>query len=102
MTSSVMSLMLSSVMSLMMSSGMTSLVMRFISLHQKQMLNIHILKAALPASRLLSTLSGLANAPIGGMPPGEVWMVFLDTLWMLFSPQPFVDFKNGTTWDWLD
>ena len=37
-------------------------------------------------SRLLSTLGGLANSPVGGMPPGEVRSGFLDTPQMLFSP----------------
>ena len=72
MTSSVMSMMMSSVTSLMMSSCMTSSVMCPITQHQKQTFHIHILRARPPRSRLLSTLGGLANSPVGGMPPGEV------------------------------
>ena len=71
--------------SLMMSSGMTSSVMCPITLHQKQTFHIHILRARAPRSRQLSTLGGLANPPVGGMPPGEVRLGFLDTSQMLFS-----------------
>ena len=93
MMSLAMSLMMSSVKLLMMSSGMTSSVMCPITLHQKQMFHIPILRARPPGSRLLSTLGGLANSPIGGMPPGEVWLGFLDNLRMLFSSRNFADFK---------
>ena len=79
MTSSVMSMMMSSVTSLMMSSCMTSSVMCPVTQRQKQTFHNHILRARPPRSRLLSTLGGLANSPVGGMPPGEVWSGFLDT-----------------------
>ena len=85
MTSSVMSMMMSSVTSLMMSSCMTSSVTCPITQHQKQTFHIHILRARPARSRLLSTLGGLANSPVGGMPPGEVQSGFLDTPQMLFS-----------------
>ena len=84
-TSSVMSMMMSSVTSLMMSSCMTSSVICPITQHQKQTFHIHILRFRPPRSRLLSTLGGLGNSPVGGMPPGEVRWGFLDTPQMLFS-----------------
>ena len=64
---------------------MTSSVMCPITLHQKQPFHIHILGARPPTSRLLSTLGGLANPPVRGMPPGEVRSGFLDTRQMSFS-----------------
>ena len=85
MTSSLMSMMTSSVTTLMTSSCMTSSVMCPITQHQKQTFHIHILRARPPRSRLLSTLGGLANSLVGGMPPGEVRSGFLDTPQMLFS-----------------
>ena len=87
--------MMSSMMSFMMSS-----VIGPITLHKKEMFHIHILRARPPGSRLMSTLGGLANSPIGGMPRGEVWLGFLIPLRMLFSSGTFADFKNGTTWQW--
>ena len=100
MTLSMMSMMMSSVTSLTMSSGMISSVMCPITLHHKQTFHIHILRARPPRSRLLSTLGGLANSRVGGMPPGEVRSGFLDTSEMLFSSLTFADSKNGTMWHW--
>ena len=44
-------------------------------------------KGGIPSSRryLPTYLGGLANSPVGGMPPGEVRSGFLDTPQMLFS-----------------
>ena len=80
MTSSAIAMMMSSVTSLLMSSDMTSSLMCPITLHQKQMFHIHILRARASRCRLLSTLGGLANSSVGGVPPDEVRSGSVDTL----------------------
>ena len=51
------------------------------------MFHINILRAGPPGSRLLCTLGGLTNSPIGSMPAGAVCLGFQDTIRMFLSSE---------------